>query len=132
METDRLKGPLCAGVLLTVLVVAACSETVAPQTLKRQLKQKNAPLIVDVRSRAEYVRGHLPTAIHLPFWSVLWRHPQIPLDQAATTVLYCESGPRAIMARGLLALVGKGSVRLLDGHMQGWRRAGLPLRPGSV
>ena len=36
----------------------------------KQIAAGTAPVIVDVRSAAEYDDGHVPGAIHLPFWQV--------------------------------------------------------------
>jgi rhodanese-related sulfurtransferase len=41
-------------------------------------------------------------------------------------VITCEHGPRALMAKCLLAAYGYRHTTLLKGHMLGWRRAGLP------
>jgi hydroxyacylglutathione hydrolase len=117
--------------MLVVLAMAGYGDSITAKTLKQRLGKKNAPLLVDVRSRSEYLSGHIPGAIHIPFWAVMWRHGQLPPAQQGDTVLYCEHGPRAVLARTLLSLVGKGEVALLEGHMSGWRRSGLPLRCGE-
>jgi rhodanese-related sulfurtransferase len=74
-------------------------------------------VVVDVRSRREYDAGHVPGAVHLPFWRALVAKPP-----AASLVLYCGHGPRARLARALLRLRGVTDVRLLDGHFSAWRR----------
>ncbi len=118
--------PVIGGSLLVLLAVAGSGDSVTAKSLKGQLGRKNTPLIVDVRSSSEYLGGHIPGAIHISFWAVLWSHAQISAQRQ--TVIYCEHGPRAVLARALLTLVGKGDVALLAGHMAGWRRAGLPLQ----
>lgn len=78
-------------------------------------------LVIDVRSAFEFRRGHVPGAVHLPFWAALFRVPtSVP---AAPVVLYCGHGPRAWIARTALRLRGVRQVYLLEGHMAGWRRA---------
>ena len=51
----------------------------------------------------------------------------MPENKNADLVITCEHGPRALMAKRLLAIYGYRNTTLLDGHMLGWRRAGLPL-----
>jgi rhodanese-related sulfurtransferase len=51
----------------------------------------------------------------------------LPDDKNAELVLTCEHGPRAQMAQRILAVYGYRKTTLLDGHMAGWKRAGLPL-----
>lgn len=91
------------------------------------LKAGKAPCIVDVRSGGEYASGHIPGAVHLPLWAVLLRSSGLPADKDAPLVVLCEMGPRAQLAQSLLGLKGRRRSELLDGHMSGWRRAGLPL-----
>ncbi len=41
-------------------------------------------------------------------------------------MLYCETGARAIYAGRYLHGRGFTELRFLEGHMQAWRRAGMP------
>lgn len=123
---ERLRWSLLGTAGLALLAVAVGGDSLAPKTLQQQLKKKNAPLVVDVRSRMEYRQGHVPGALHLPFWSVPFKRGQLP-PAGTPVVVYCEAGPRAVLARGLLLLIGVRPVHYLDGHMAAWRRAGLPL-----
>jgi len=91
------------------------------------IEQGKPPAIVDVRSRRAYDRGHVPGAVHIPFWAALSRADLIPASQDSPVVVYCEHGPRAGMSRLAFRMRGFDQVLYLDGHMQGWRDAGLPL-----
>ena len=42
-------------------------------------------------------------------------------------VVYCQHGPRAVIAKFALRLAGHTDVRYLEGHMSGWEKTGLPL-----
>lgn len=86
--------------------------------------------VLDVRSMWEYEHGHVPGAKRVPFWSPSQLGDlQIPHD--ATIVIYCELGPRAAWAKWTLQWAGFRNVRYLDGHMAGWREAGLPQESSS-
>ncbi|OQY25118.1 MAG: hypothetical protein B6I37_02140 [Desulfobacteraceae bacterium 4572_35.2] len=122
-----LNRPLLSCSLLMLFSVAGCSEQISAKTLKSQLKRKDTPMIIDVRSQGEYQNGHIPGAVHIPFWAVIKRRQQIVTSEQSPAVLYCESGGRAVLAKGLLSLVGKKQLQLLDGHMMTWRRNGFPL-----
>ncbi len=89
--------------------------------------EKGAPGTVDVRSGAEFRSGHIPGAVHVPFWAAPLRLKVLPADRQAKLVLTCEHGPRAQLAKTLLGLAGYRNLELLEGHMAGWRRAALPL-----
>ncbi|WP_303722867.1 rhodanese-like domain-containing protein [Malonomonas rubra] len=93
--------------------------------LMQRLKSDKPPTVVDVRSKIEFRRGHIPGAIHMPMWKILFRLVNLPQDKNTEVVLTCEHGPRAQVVRGLLTKRGYINLFLLDGHMAGWRRAGL-------
>ena len=94
--------------------------------LVRQLKSKQPPVVIDVRSGFEFRAGHIPGAIHAPALKILLRLAPLPREKDLLLVVTCEHGPRAQMAKSFLGLAGYRNVELLVGHMSGWRRAGLP------
>lgn len=93
----------------------------------QRIKTKKSPGVIDVRSGFEFNSGHIAGAIHAPTWKILLKIARLPKDKNAELVILCEHGPRAQMAQGLLNAYGYRNTALLDGHMSGWRRAGLPL-----
>lgn len=95
--------------------------------LAARIKSNSSPPVVDVRTGFEFINGHIPGAIHAPTWKILLKMARLPEDRNAELVVTCEMGPRARMAQGLLGLYGYRNVTLLEGHMAGWRSAGLPL-----
>ena len=98
----------------------------AGQLLLR-IRSNSAPLVIDARSEMEFQRGHIPGAIHAPVLKILLKRARLPEDKNSELVITCEHGPRAWMAKCLLTTYGYRNTTLLDGHMLGWRRAGLPL-----
>ena len=84
-------------------------------------------MIIDVRSAREYASGHVPGAVHLPFWKILSGHLLPSAARSDGLVVYCEHGPRAWIAKTALRLRGIRGVGLLQGHMRAWRKAGKPL-----
>jgi len=95
--------------------------------LAAKLRQPSAPLVIDVRSAHEFRSGHIPGALHIPFWGALLKRSQLPADPQTRIVVTCEHGPRAQLAAAQLGLLGYANVELLEGHMSRWRRAGLPI-----
>jgi rhodanese-related sulfurtransferase len=99
-----------------------------PQELQKLLKSKTPPTVLDVRSGMEYRMGHVPGALLLPFWKVIFRLTgSLPKDKQTQLVLYCESGARAEMVGSMLAKRGYSRIAYLDGDMPGWRQAKLPI-----
>lgn len=98
--------------------------------LLARIRRHAAPPVVDVRSRLEFDAGHVPGALHMPFWTVLFSAGRIPANRVDPVVVYCGHGPRARIAAAALRLRGFKDVRFLCGHMAGWRRAELPTDRG--
>lgn len=101
-----------------------------PEDLAAGMELRASPLVVDVRSRAEFVRGHVPGAVNIPFWRFWLRHPKIAARHDDPIVVYCGHGPRARIAAAALRRRGFHNLRYLAGHMAGWRRARLPVERG--
>lgn len=120
---------LAALVLLAVgaggCASGAVTDRVTPQALLAAIDAGTAPVIVDVRTRREYEAGHVPGAIHVPFYTLLVRQDDVPGPREGPVVVYCEHGPRAGVARLALRMTGFTDVRYLDGHMAGWKVQGL-------
>ncbi|MGD0277414.1 MAG: rhodanese-like domain-containing protein [Syntrophales bacterium] len=95
--------------------------------LVKRIKKNRAPLIIDTRTGIEFRRGHIPGAIHASPLKILLKTAHLPDDKKTELVITCLHGPRAYIAKGLLAAYGYRNTAILDGHMVGWRRAGLPL-----
>lgn len=98
-----------------------------PDELLASIETGTAPVIVDVRTQGEYDSGHVPGAIHLPFYSVWTNHAQIDASKGKPVVVYCEHGPRAGIAKFGLWTVGFEKILYLDGHMAAWKERGLPI-----
>jgi rhodanese-related sulfurtransferase len=90
-----------------------------------------APRILDVRSRVEYEGGHVPGAMHIPFWQLVAAAPPDSLSPEERIVIYCGHGPRARLAGAALKRRGFAQVEYLKGHMSEWRRAGLREERGA-
>ena len=95
--------------------------------LSELLKTGHAPVIVDVRSGREYRAGHVPGAIHLPFWLAFARADNLAAPRDEPVVVYCAHGPRAGIGKAALSLQGFTQIRYLQGHMSGWYKAELPV-----
>ena len=100
--------------------------------LAERIKSNRPPVVIDTRSKIEFQRGHIPGAIHAPLLKVLLGRARLPEDKNSEMVITCEHGPRAMLAKRLLAAYGYCNLTLLEGHMLGWRTARLPLEKQSL
>jgi len=97
------------------------------------MKSGNAPVVVDTRSEFEFGRGHIPGAINAPVRKILLNRATLPQDKKREMVVHCEHGQRAWLARLVLGLYGYRNTKTLEGDLEEWKKAGLPLegRPSA-
>jgi rhodanese-related sulfurtransferase len=75
------------------------------------LAAEGRPVVVDVRHRDEWERGHLPSALHLPVYDVEEAGPTLPSGELW---VHCQSGYRAGIAASLLHRMGRDVVHIDD------------------
>jgi rhodanese-related sulfurtransferase len=95
--------------------------------LLQRIKANNAPVVVDTRSEMEFRKGHIPGAINAPVRKILLNRAQLPQDKNREMVITCMHGQRAVTARFLLGLYGYRNTDLLEGYLEEWKAAGLPV-----
>jgi rhodanese-related sulfurtransferase len=100
----------------------------ARRDLLARIDAGTAPAILDVRSRAEFDRGHVPGARHIPFWLLPVRLSSVPASHDDEIVVYCGHRPRAQMAAAVLRRAGFRRVTYLEGDMAGWLTDRLPVQ----
>jgi rhodanese-related sulfurtransferase len=100
---------------------------IQPAELLERIGAGDAPMILDVRSAAEFASGHLPGAINIPFYAVPFRAGELDPRHDDLVVVYCGHGPRAHLASAALRARGFTRVACLAGHMAEWLRAGHPM-----
>ena len=116
-----------AAVSIALVAGSGCAQKISRPDLVARIEAGDAPPILDVRSAEEFAEGHVPGAVHVPFYSVLSRSDEVPSREGEPLVVYCAHGPRAGLARAGLWLAGAGEVRFLEGHMTAWLEDELPV-----
>lgn len=101
------------------------ADRVPADALLARIESGTAPVILDVRSRAEFVNGHVPGARHIPFWRISRRIGELAVPTDAELVVYCGHGPRAVLAGRALRRHGFTRITYLEGHFSIWRTRGL-------
>ena len=94
--------------------------------LADRIRAGSPPLVLDVRPREEYARGHVPGALNIPHDELAARLAELPGAESDEIVVHCQSGRRAGLAEATLRGSGYSNVRDLDGHWKGWQAEGLP------
>jgi glyoxylase-like metal-dependent hydrolase (beta-lactamase superfamily II) len=105
----------------------ADAATVTAGELQALRASAAGPLLLDVRSPLEFESERIEGAVNVPLDTLDTRVDEIP--EQADVVVVCRTGVRATIAVESLARVGR-RARVLDGGLNAWRRARLPLRVG--
>ena len=100
-------------------------ETNVPD-VKRRMDAGEKMLLVDVREDHEWVKGHLPGAVHMGRGVIERDIEQKVPDTDAKLVLYCGGGYRSVLVADNLQKMGYTNVESMDGGWRGWTEAGLP------
>jgi hydroxyacylglutathione hydrolase len=96
----------------------------------RQLSQTPDVFIIDVRTASEWNHGHISTANHMELLKFKDLITQIP--QNKKIAITCGSGFRASIAASLLQKNGFEDVANVQGGMQAWKQANLPVITGTL
>jgi len=103
-----------------------CREA-SPEECRRAIEEEQCR-IVDVRTPAEFGQGHLENAMNIDYYAPDFRERIAALDREHPYVIYCKKGARGAKAMDILKQAGFRRVYNIAGGVEGWTRAGLPLR----
>jgi rhodanese-related sulfurtransferase/DNA-binding transcriptional ArsR family regulator len=86
-------------------------------------------VLLDVRARAEFIAGHLPSAVSVPIADLAERVSDLPPGEV---VAYCR-GPYCVYANDAVRLLQEHgrAARRLDAGIAEWHRAGHPIAVGT-
>lgn len=97
---------------------------ISPADLQRRL-QADSAVLIDIREPAEYAREHIQGARLVPL-SAIDSH-DFDTQHGKAAVFTCRSGNRTAMNAARLLAKGFPETYVLDGGLDGWKRAGLPV-----
>ncbi len=95
-----------------------------PHELQARLAAGRA-VLVDIREADEFARAHIPGARSQPL--SLWEQAHLTVDPDADVVFTCRTGMRTAGACDRLAARVSGDAFVLDGGLDAWAKAGLPV-----
>lgn len=97
---------------------------VSPFELKNRIKDYIQDInIVDVRDYDDYIDGHIPFAVHVPFAD--FENHLVMFEKDKLNIVYCESEFCSLACKSAYLLASKGyPVRVLIGGMRVWKKLG--------
>lgn len=135
------RAPLGAQVPVTFGKMAADAfgavPMIKPAEAYARIQAEKDLLVIDVRDSAEVAQtGTVPGAINLAYGSLTyladnevpedWRDPRLA-DRSRPIITTCIMGPLGALGGKLLHDMGFSNVQILEGGVQAWIDAGLPL-----
>ena len=82
---------------------------------KHQETQLADPILIDVRTDAEWNDGYIETAIHIPLDKILEKIELVTKNKEQTIYLYCRSGNRSGKAEKALQSIGYINAKNIGG-----------------
>jgi rhodanese-related sulfurtransferase len=95
-----------------------------PAEVAERIAQKRA-VLVDIREPDEFRRRHVPGALSQPLSRLEAAH--LKIEPSQQVVFTCKSGMRTAAACERLAQAVGGSAQVLEGGLDAWAAAGLPI-----
>lgn len=82
-------------------------------------------IVLDVRATGEFDAGHLPNARNIPLAELDQRTGELPAGRPV--IVCCNTGMTSAKGAAALRKAGREEVFNLDGGLNAWRQAGLPV-----
>jgi rhodanese-related sulfurtransferase len=143
---DHTLRPVSAILLLTYWLAAfgfsaGCSREPTAQITERSVPQVvrvdasraatvlagSNVVVLDIRTPDEFAAGHLAGATNIDFQGADFQVRLAQLDRDQTYLLHCASGRRSQSSLSTFSALGFKSIIHLDGGIQAWKSAGLPV-----
>jgi rhodanese-related sulfurtransferase len=106
--------------------------TISPEKFYEMCSGEKAPLLVDVRTPAEFREVHATSAENIPLDRLNAETVKLRLDPGAPVYLICKSGKRAESAAQRLEKEGIEAVCCVNGGTDNWEASGLPVVRGKA
>ncbi len=99
-----------------------------PQQVRERIDAGRA-VLVDIREPDEFARSHVKGAQSQPLST--WEKAHLSIDPEADVIFTCRSGMRTAGACDRLAARVNGDAFVLDGGLDAWAKAGLPVETNA-
>ena len=98
----------------------------SPSMATRLMNNHSDALILDIRTAADYKKGHIKGAKNIPLSDFASSVDKLEADKDKPVLVYCNSGNTVTRAIKLLKKAGFVQVNNLDGGIAAWKEANMP------
>jgi len=99
----------------------------SPAMAIRLMNNHSDALVLDVRTAADYKKGHIKGAKNVPLGDLASSVESLSEDKNRPVLVYCNSGNTVTRAIKLLKKAGFEKVNNLEGGIVAWKEANMPL-----
>lgn len=119
---------VASGAMLAWPLIKGANKSGTLSTLQatQLINQKDA-VVIDIRDQADYQRGHILNSKNFPDKVFTERRAELEKLKSAPIIVSCDTGQRAGPAAQKLRDMGLAEVFALQGGLNAWREAGLPV-----
>ena len=96
------------------------------------LTNREACIIIDVRTEDKFNTGHIPEAINIPFIKLSEDIDKLKIKSKKVILIYCGSGNSSAKAMRLLSQKGFESVMSIEGGFSEWVKLQLPVSHKNI
>ncbi|ACT49800.1 rhodanese-like domain-containing protein [Methylovorus glucosotrophus] len=118
-----------SGLMLLWPMLRRGAKSVSPNEAVLMIN-RNQAIVLDVRDDAEFAAGHLQDARHIPLAKLDERLAELQKFREKPVIVHCQSGVRSSKAAATLRKHEFTQVYELDGGVNAWTQAKLPLVKG--
>jgi rhodanese-related sulfurtransferase len=115
-----------AGLIILTVRQKVSGPRLSPAQATQLINREDAQ-VLDVREQAEWAKGHINGARHIPSGEIGHRLGELERFKARPVIVVCASGQRSASASATLRKAGFEKVFALDGGIGAWEQASLPL-----
>ncbi|PXW29373.1 rhodanese-like domain-containing protein [Paraburkholderia caballeronis] len=117
---------ISGGMLLWPSLVRGGRGGVSAAEATQLINRRNA-VVIDLRAAADFTNGHLPSARHLQFSELDAKIGQFVKNKSNPVLLVCQTGQQSHKALRIVKDAGYAEVHVLDGGVNAWQQAGMPV-----
>jgi rhodanese-related sulfurtransferase len=106
--------------------------SVSPADAVLLINRRNAS-VIDLRPVSEFSQGHIPAAKNFGLAELQAKVGQIAKNKSNPVLLVCQTGQQSQKASQIVSDAGYAEVHVLQGGLDAWQKAGMPVvKQGAV
>jgi len=100
-------------------LLRTCENDVSYSVVQRMLRENKNIILIDVRTRDEFMYNHIDGAVNIPLQEITQKIGRYTRNKNDAIIVYCEYGGRSKKALNKLNKLGYVNVYNLDGGIEG-------------